>query len=88
MDKHLLEILCCPLTREPVRAMRRDELDALNRSIAEGGVVSIAGSTIGTTLSDALITRDRKTIYRVDDGIPVMLVDEGIGTLQLKDFPN
>jgi uncharacterized protein len=87
MDKHLLEILCCPLTREPVRALRRDELDVLNRSIAEGAVVSIAGTPIGTTLSDALITRDRKTIYRIDDGIPVMLVDEGIGTLQLKDFP-
>jgi uncharacterized protein len=88
VDKHLLEILCCPLTREPLREARRDELDALNRSIAEGGVISIAGTPIGTALSDALITRDRKTIYRIDDGIPVMLVDEGIGTLQLKNFPN
>jgi uncharacterized protein len=87
MDKHLLEILCCPLTREPVRAARRDELDALNQSIAQGGVVSIAGAPIQAALAEALITRDRKTIYRIDDGIPVMLVDEGIGTLQLNNFP-
>jgi hypothetical protein len=26
-------------------------------------------------------------IYRVEDGIPVMLPEEGIGTTQLTDFP-
>ena len=29
-------------------------------------------------LREALITRDRKTVYRVDDGIPVLLIEEGI----------
>jgi uncharacterized protein len=87
MDKHLLEILCCPVTREPVRMARRDELDALNQSISQGGVVSVNGVPIETVLPEAMITRDGKTIYRVDDGIPVMLVDESIGTLQLNNFP-
>jgi uncharacterized protein YbaR (Trm112 family) len=39
------------------------------------------------SLDEALITTDRKVVYRVDDGIPVMLPEEGIGTLQLTDFP-
>ncbi len=87
MDKNLLEILCCPSSRVPVRSTRRDELDALNRSIAAGGVLTVAGSGVMTPLEEALITRDGKVIYRVDSGIPVMLIDEGIGTLQLNDFP-
>ena len=38
-------------------------------------------------LREALITRDRKRVYRVDDGIPVLLVEEGIATGQVADFP-
>jgi uncharacterized protein YbaR (Trm112 family) len=38
-------------------------------------------------VSEALITIDRKVIYRVQDGIPVMLPEEGIGVVQLVEFP-
>jgi uncharacterized protein YbaR (Trm112 family) len=38
-------------------------------------------------LREALITRDRKTVYRVDDGIPVLLVEEAIATAQVPGFP-
>ncbi len=88
MDKHLLEILCCPVTKTPVRPVRREELDALNRSIAAGGLLTVAGAAVSSPFSDALITRDGKIIYRVEDDIPVMLADEGISTLQLNDFPH
>lgn len=87
MDKNLLEILCCPSSRVPIRLARRDELDVLNRSIATGSVLTVAGTAVKTRFDEALITRDGKIIYRVEDGIPVMLIDEGIGTLQLNDFP-
>ena len=39
-------------------------------------------------LREALLTRDRKTVYRVDDGIPVLLAEEAIGTAQVGDFPD
>ena len=38
-------------------------------------------------LREALVTRDRKTVYRIDDGIPVLLAEEGIATAQVADFP-
>lgn len=87
MDKHLLDILCCPQTRAPVRAARRDEIDALNRSIASGGVMTAAGKAVQVPCQDALITRDGKTIYRIEDDIPVMLADEAVSTAQMSDFP-
>jgi len=87
MDKHLLDILCCPLTRTPVRLARKDELESVNRRIREGGLPTASGKMTRSVLSEALITRDGKTIYRIEDGIPVMLADEAISTQSLDDFP-
>ena len=41
------------------------------------------GAAVKKPLSEALITRDRKTIYRVDEGIPVMLIEQGIPAEQI-----
>jgi len=87
MDKRLLDILCCPVSKTPVRPLSRSELDALNNAIAAGEVDSVAGIAVRERLAEALITTDRKVIYRIEDGIPVMLPEEGIGTVQLKGFP-
>lgn len=87
MDKRLLDILCCPVSKTPVRLLGRAEMDALNGAIVAGRVVTTAGSPVRERLDEGLITTDRKLIYRVDDGIPVMLPEEGIGTTQLNDFP-
>lgn len=87
MDKRLLDILCCPVSKVPVRPLQRQELDALNKAIAAGQVQTVAGVAVAATLAEGLVTTDRKVIYRVEDGIPVMLPEEGIGTLQLTDFP-
>jgi uncharacterized protein YbaR (Trm112 family) len=83
----LLDILCDPVTKTPVRPLRRDELDALNRAIADGTVDTVAGQKVASSLDAGLITTDRKVVYRIEDDIPVMLAEEGIGTLQLTDFP-
>jgi uncharacterized protein YbaR (Trm112 family) len=87
MDKRLLDILCCPVSKTPVRSVSKHELDALNDAIAAGKVDSVAGVGIRERVTEALITTDRKVIYRVEDGIPVMLPEEGIGTAQLTTFP-
>lgn len=87
MDKRLLDILCCPVSKVPVRPLSRTELEALNNAIGSNLVESVAGVSVREPLTEGLITTDRKVIYRVEDGIPVMLPEEGIGTTQLQDFP-
>ena len=87
MDKRLLDILCCPVSKTPVRPLGKHELDALNAAISAGSVDTVAHARVHQPIAEGLITTDRKVIYRVDDGIPVMLPEEGIGTLQLTDFP-
>lgn len=87
MDNRLLEILCCPVTKSPLRPLAENELAALNRAIATTGVLNGAGTRVATALAAGLITRDEKSIYRVDDDIPVMLADEAIAVAQLAEFP-
>ncbi len=87
MDSRLLDILVCPLSKTPLRPLRRAELDALNRAIAAGAVQTVTGAAVGTALHEALISSDGKVIYPVEDGVPVLLGDAGIGTTQLNDFP-
>ncbi|MEQ4574436.1 MAG: Trm112 family protein, partial [Gammaproteobacteria bacterium] len=62
-------------------------LEALNRAIAAGGVQRADGSRQEQPLREALVTRDRKQVFRVDDGIPVLLAEEAIATAQVADFP-
>jgi uncharacterized protein YbaR (Trm112 family) len=87
MDKRLLDILCCPVSKTPVRPLSKRELDVLNHAISIGAVESVAGNPVHDSISEGLITTDGKVIYRVEDGIPVMLPEEGIGTVQMNDFP-
>ncbi len=88
IDRRLLEILCCPVSKVPVRLAASAELACLNRAIEAGHALDVAGKTIAEHVDEALITTDRKVIYRIEDGIPVMLPDLGIGTTQLSDFPS
>ena len=80
MDRKLLDLLVCPATRQPLALLDKPGLEALNRAIATGGLQRSDDAPQTEPVREALITRDRKTIYRVDDGIPVLLIEEGIPT--------
>lgn len=87
MDRKLLDILACPATRQPLGLLESHGLSALNDAIATGGIQRIDGSPQAERVREALVTRDRKLAYRIDDGIPVLLIEEGIALGQVADFP-
>jgi uncharacterized protein YbaR (Trm112 family) len=87
MDRKLLDILCCPVSKQPLALLNGGELAALNQAIAAGNVRRADGERQAEPVREGLITRDHRTIYRVDDGIPVLLADEAIATTQVADFP-
>ncbi len=86
IKKELLEILCCPVTKEPVEILAEDKTALVNKAIEAGIVKHVDGSVVEQPLTDAVITTDRNTIYRIDDGIPVMLTDMGISTDQIENL--
>lgn len=87
MDRKLLDILCCPSSKQPLAQLNGAELAALNAAIERGGLKRLDGSAQSERVAEGLITRDHQTIYRVDDGIPVLLHDESIATALIPDFP-
>ena len=86
IDGKLLEILCCPVTKTPLRMLQAARLDKLNAAIEAGGIRYVDGSTVEARLDEALMTEDRKVIYPIEDSIPILLEEKGIGTTQLTDF--
>ena len=87
IDRRLLEILCCPVSRRPLRLLRNDQLQWLNTAIGVRAVQDVNSRVVSIPLAAGLITDDGKVIYRIDDDIPVLLPEDGIGTTQLDGFP-
>mgnify|MGYP006291410225 CR=1 FL=1 len=85
LPDHLLDILCCPVSHEPLVPLSREKLKKLNSAIEAGDVQHVDSEVVDKTLKSALVTRDGKVVYGVEDGIPVLLPERGIGTTQLKE---
>lgn len=86
VDGKLLEILCCPVSKSPLTILGRQKLDKLNAAIDAGEVLFVGGEKVAEPLQEALITADGKVIYPVQEDIPVLLEENGIGTTQFTDF--
>lgn len=78
IDRKLLDILCCPATGVPLEPLRKDQLQRLNTLIGTGQVRDVGDEPVATPLSEALITVNGERIYRIDDGIPIMLENRAI----------
>lgn len=78
IDRKLVEILVCPVTKVPVKVLAKDKLAILNRCIEAGEVSRQDGTVVGVPLKAALITEDGRTVYAIEDDIPVMLEDQAI----------
>ena len=83
MDKKLLDILCCPISKQSLLPLSANKLEILNAGILHSRIRQHDGGTLVTVLKQALITADHRWIYRIDDGIPVLLADEAIAAAQL-----
>ncbi len=86
MDRKLLDLLVSPDTRQPLALLDSAGLDALNAAITTGNITRADGSAQTQPLREALVTRDRKHVFRVEDGIPVLLAEEAIATAQIDGF--
>jgi uncharacterized protein YbaR (Trm112 family) len=85
ISQELLEILCCPVTKSPVKPLPEESLSKLNTLISQGAIKDVEGNSVDKPVEEAIITEDSKTIYRIEDGIPVMLTGMGIPAEQLSN---
>ena len=76
----LVLLLCATAARagDDDGKVSADELRRLNRAIEEGQVAQADGSPVSGPLEAALITRDGRTLYPVEQGIPVLMPEAAI----------
>lgn len=84
-DSALLDIVCCPVTHQPLQVLPESKLALLNARIAEHKIKNREDEVVATPLEQALVTRDGRLAYPVQDGIPVLLEPQGILLTQITD---
>lgn len=78
VSSELVEILVCPETKQPVSLASSDQLSAVNEKVRDGSLRNRGGDAVKEPLTEGLVREDGRILYPVDDGIPVMLVEESI----------
>lgn len=78
VSEELLEILICPETKQGLKLAGSDVLGPLNDKIRAGAARNRGGETISKPIEEGLVREDLKVLYPVDDGIPVMLIEQSI----------
>lgn len=79
MDKQLLDILVCPVSGAALSMADHEALAAVNAEIDNGQARYADQSPVAERVQAMLVTRDGRLGYRIDDGIPIMLPERGIG---------
>ncbi|MCW8965478.1 MAG: hypothetical protein OQK82_02140 [Candidatus Pacearchaeota archaeon] len=78
VDPKLLDILCCPETKQDISVVDAAVVKKINASIREGAVKNRGGETVKETIDGGLLREDRQYLYPIRQDIPIMLIDEGI----------
>lgn len=84
IDKFLLDILVCPLTKKSLLMIDAATLHKLNVAVDKGKLRDKSGSLVSPRLQNALLREDGALAYPVWDDMPRLLVDAAIEMDQLR----
>jgi len=78
MDPNLLNIICCPVTREKLSMVTSKQLALINAEIANNTLTKLDGSIAENPQSKALINATKTLLYPIEEDIPILLENEAI----------
>ena len=77
-NRELLRVIVCPENLTPVRFASQAELLKMNSRIETKELKTWAGAIVSKPVEAVLVRKDGKIAYRVDSGIPVMLIEKAL----------
>jgi uncharacterized protein YbaR (Trm112 family) len=78
IDPNLLEKLCCPETHQKLSLADPALIEKLNHRIAAAQLRNRAGQPLTVKLDGGLVRQDGQLVYPIRQGIPILLIDEGV----------
>jgi len=78
IDPELLAILVCPETHQSLALAAEAEVARVNERIASGAQRTVAGAEVLEPVDGGLVREDGRVLYPIRQGIPVLLVEEGL----------
>lgn len=74
----ILERLRCPVTGSKLERAPAEILTLINRQIAARAAQNRLSDVVDSPVADALVNADRSLLFRIDDGVLVLLAGEAI----------
>jgi len=78
LDSELLAILVCPETKQVLSQGSNEVLVKIEEAEKKGTLKNRGGSLVSQSVDSVLIRADGRVAYLVVDGIPDLIVEEGI----------
>jgi uncharacterized protein YbaR (Trm112 family) len=76
MDESLLELLCAPGSRAPLRLADSVELASINSLVQLRMIKNRNGSTLDIQLDGSLICESERRCYPIRGGFPILIAGE------------
>ena len=78
IDTKLLEILCCPETKQDLKLADEKTINDLNALVEKSELKNRIKQPVDKKLDGGLIREDGKYLYPIIEEIPILLIDESI----------
>ena len=78
IDKELLAILACPETHQPLAEADAALIERVNAAIGAGDQQNVGGGSVTEAIDGGLLREDGRILYPVREGIPILLIEEGL----------
>ena len=77
-NKELLNMLCCPETKQSVAPIDAAAVQKINDGIKSQTISNRGGNIVKEEIGGGLLREDGKFLYPIREDIPIMLIDEAI----------
>ena len=78
IDEKLLDIICCPETRQDLKMADDSLIEKLNNLIENKKLLNRIKQPVKDKLDGGLVREDGKYLYPIIEEIPILLIDEAI----------